>query len=410
MFSAALWESIQQAFASLSANKLRTLLTLIGIVVGVTAVIAVVTVIEGLNQKVAQTFASQGSNVFSVRKLPQIILSRDDLLRFQKRKDITEEDARFVTDRCHECDQVGWDFTTIGTVKFEHEKSENVIIRGISGNVPTIESLTLDEGRIFTEQEAQGSRNVCIIGWDVVDNLFPSKDPLGKELKIAGRPYTVIGVSTRYGSLFGFSRDNFVMIPFSTFCRVYGTGGSINIIIAATSTERIDQAQQEVRTLMRIRRQKSFRDEDDGFAIESSQVFLDLYSDATRNIYLVSFVVSGISLIVGGIVIMNIMLVSVTERTREIGIRKAMGARRVDVLWQFLTEAVVISAIGGLIGIFCGFGLAYLISIYTAFPIAVKAWSAILGVTVSSLVGIVFGVYPANRAAQLDPIEALRAE
>ncbi|MBX7223763.1 MAG: ABC transporter permease [Blastocatellia bacterium] len=410
MFNAAFWESVKLAFSSLLANKLRAFLTLIGMIVGVTAVIAVVTVIEGLNKKVAQTFMSQGSNVFSVRKMPMVITNRDDFLRFRKRKNLTQEDAEYLRDQCTECASVGWDMTTQGTVKFGNEKSEGVGIRGITSTVPEIEAVDFDLGRSFSEQEIASTRQVCIIGWDIVDNLFPGRNPVGKDLLVAGVPFTVVGVTKRLGSLFGFSRDNFVMIPITTYRKHFGTFGSVGILLQARQTETIDRAMEQARLLMRARRHTSYRDTDDGFAVETSQVFLDLYADATRNIYLVSFIVSGISLVVGGIVIMNIMLVSVTERTREIGIRKAMGARRMDVLWQFLIEAVTISALGGVLGILGGFALAYAISKFTDFPIAIQAWAAMLGVGVSSAVGIVFGVYPASRAAQLDPIEALRAE
>lgn len=404
------FEATRIAIANLSANKLRTFLTILGIIVGVMAVIAVVTVIEGLNQRVAQTFMTQGSNVFSVRRLPQVVLSRDSFLKFNKRKDITVDDAQYINENCRTCEHVGWDAGGSRTIKYQSEKSEGVIVRGVSFNIVDIEALNFSSGRKFTEQEIDGKYNVCVIGWDVVDNLFPGLSPLGREIRVDDIPFKIIGVAERLGTIFGFSRDNFVMIPITTYQKLYGTRGGVGVVISALDTDQIDRAQQEVRQLMRTRRHKSFRDEDDGFSIETSQIFLDLYSSATKNIYLVSFIVSGISLLVGGIVIMNIMLVSVTERTREIGVRKALGARRRDLMVQFLTEAVMISALGGIIGIIGGYGLAYLISIYTGFPLFINPQSAILGVTVSSAVGILFGVYPANRAANLDPIEALRAE
>ncbi|MEW6730033.1 MAG: ABC transporter permease [Acidobacteriota bacterium] len=403
-------EATRIAGENLLANKLRTFLTLIGIVVGVMAVIAVVTVIDGLNSKVAQTFTAQGSNVFSVRRLPQVILSRDQFLKYNKRKDLTIEDARYVAEHCRGCLRTGWDATTSRTVKYQNEKSEGVFVRGVSEAIMEIEAINFNAGRPFTDQEIKGADAVCVIGWDVVDNLFPGIDPLGHEIRVANIPFRIVGVTERLGTIFGFSRDNFVMIPITTYHKIFGTRNGVNILVAANQTELIDRAQEEVRLLLRARMHKSYRDNDDGFSIETSQIFLDLYANATKNIYLVSFIISGVSLVVGGIVIMNIMLVSVTERTREIGIRKAMGARRFDVLVQFLVESVTISLAGGMIGILSGYGLAYGISVYTEFPLLISAWSAVLGVSVSSAVGIIFGVYPANRAAQLDPIEALRAE
>lgn len=403
-------EGARIALENLTLNKLRTFLTVLGIIVGVSAVISVVTVIDGLNRQVSQTFMTQGSNVFSVRRLPQVILSRDEFLRYNKRKSITVDDALFLVERCGSCSAIGWDATTFATVKYGSEKSEGVGVRGVSERVIGIEAIEFDAGRPLTRQETENGSRVCVIGWDIVTNLFPGEDPLGKEVLVGGVPFKVVGVAKRLGAIFGFSRDNFVIIPISAHQRMYGTRQGIGIIVAAQDTETIDRTMQEVRVLMRIRRGKTFRDEDDGFSVETSQIFLDLYSNATSNIYIVSFIISGISLVVGGIVVMNIMLVSVTERTREIGIRKACGATRRDILVQFLIESVTISGVGGVLGIIAGYGLAMAISAYTRFPMSIQTSSAVLGVTVSSVVGIVFGVYPATRAARLDPIEALRAE
>jgi len=403
-------EPCRIAVGNLRTNKLRTFLTLLGIIVGVAAVIAVMTIIEGLNRKVAQTFNTQGANVFTLRKLPLVILSRDDFLRYMKRKNIEIEDAEAVASRCVGCNQIGWDVASTRTVKLGSERSDNVAIRGATENVFQISSINIDSGRTYSEYEASHSRAVCVVGQDIVTNLFPATDPLGKTITVDGNPFEIIGVAERYGSIFGFSRDNFVMIPFNTYQKIYGSHQSLAVYVSAKDPDQIAEVEQEVRNIMRTRRQKTFRDEDDGFSVETTEVFLDLYGSATANIYLVSFIVSGISLVVGGIVIMNIMLVSVTERTKEIGIRKAVGARRLDILAQFLIESITISALGGLLGIATGYSLAYLIAAYTEFPLFIQLWSVVLGVGVSSIVGIVFGVYPANRAARLDPIEALRSE
>ena len=412
---AAVWESFRVAIASLRANKLRTGLTLIGIIVGVTAVIAVVTIINGLNETVAQTFSSQGSTVFTISKSPQIITSREDFIKFNRRKDVTHEDAEGIARLCASCWRVGIAANAIETVKYANQKAENVRIRGVDPiTMFDIDGVEIDVGRIWTESEADSGREICVIGPDMLKNLFsdaPADLAIGKEIRIDGRPYQVLGVLEPLGSVFGFSRDNVVYIPYSTYQRVYGARRSLVVFIQVPAAEQLEVAQDQVRTIMRNRRGHSLDDpNDEGFAIETQDVFLNLYSSATSNIYYVTLGVASVSLLVGGIVVMNIMLVSVTERTKEIGIRKAIGARRKDILSQFLIEAVVVTALGGAIGVGTGFGLAYLISALIGFPLLVSVMSAVLGVGISSLVGIVSGLWPAWRAAKLDPIEALRAE
>lgn len=412
---AALWESFRVAIASLRANKLRTGLTLIGIIVGVTAVIAVVTIINGLNETVAQTFSSQGSTVFTISKSPQIITSREDFIKFNRRKDVTHEDAEGIARLCASCWRVGIAANAIETVKYGNQKAENVRIRGVDPiTMFDIDGVEIDVGRIWTESESDSGREICVIGPDMLKNLFsdtPADQAIGKEIRIDGRPYQVLGVLEPLGSIFGFSRDNVVYIPYSTYQRVYGARRSLVVFIQVPAAEQLEVAQDQVRTIMRNRRGHSLDDpNDEGFAIETQDVFLNLYSSATSNIYYVTLGVASVSLLVGGIVVMNIMLVSVTERTKEIGIRKAIGARRKDILSQFLIEAVVVTALGGAIGVGTGFGLAYLISALIGFPLLISVMSAVLGVGISSFVGIVSGLWPAWRAAKLDPIEALRAE
>jgi putative ABC transport system permease protein len=412
---AAVWESFRVATASLRANKLRTALTLIGIIVGVTAVIAVVTIINGLNETVAQTFSSQGSTVFTISKNPQIITSREDFVKFNRRKDVTHEDAEAIARLCTSCWRVGIAANAIETVKYANQKAENVRIRGVEPiTMFDIDGVNIDTGRIWTESEGESGRDICVIGPDMLKNLFsdaPADQALGKEIRIDGRPYQVIGVLEPLGSIFGFSRDNVVYIPYATYQRAYGARRSLVVFTQVRAAEQLEAAQDQVRTIMRNRRGRSMDDPNDaGFALETQDVFLNLYSSATSNIYYVTLGVASVSLLVGGIVVMNIMLVSVTERTKEIGIRKAIGARRKDILSQFLIEAVVVTALGGAIGVGTGFGLAYVISALIGFPLLISVMSAVLGVGISSLVGIVSGLWPAWRASKLDPIEALRAE
>ncbi|HEV8170020.1 MAG TPA: ABC transporter permease [Pyrinomonadaceae bacterium] len=409
-----IWEAFRVATASLRANKLRTALTLMGIVVGVAAVISVVTIIKGLNQTVAQTFSSQGSTVFSVSKNPQIIKSREEFIKANRRKDVTHEDAEAIQRLCTACWRVGIAANAIETVKYADQKAENVRIRGVEPiTMFDIDGVSVNVGRIWTESEGAAGRDICVIGPDMLKNLFndaPADRAVGQEIRIDGRPYIILGVLEPLGSIFGFSRDNVVYIPYSTYQKAYGGRRSLVVFTQVQTAEELEVAEDQVRTIMQSRRHSNGDPDDEGFALETQDVFLNLYGSATSNIYIVTIGVAAISLVVGGIVVMNIMLVSVTERTKEIGIRKAIGASRRDILTQFLIEAVTVTAIGGMIGVGTGFGLAYVISALIGFPLLVSVASAVLGVGVSSVVGIVSGLWPAWRAAKLDPIEALRAE
>jgi len=420
---AAVWEAFLVAAASLRQNKLRTALTLIGIIVGVTAVIAVVTIIKGLDQTVAQTFSSQGSTVFTISKRPQVITSREDFIKYNKRKDITQEDAQAIFRLCTVCWRTGVSANDVAPVKHGNQKADSVALRAIT---PTamfdIDAVAIDAGRFWTDTEGNSAHDVCVIGADIVKNFFPYQSPeqtIGQDIWAGGHRYVIVGVLQPLGKIFGVSRDERIYIPFAAYKKDFGLNisrgafnpaGSLVVFIQTQSADQLEAAEDQVRAIMRNRRGKTFKDEDDGFALETQDVFLNLYSKATSNIYLVTIGVSAISLVVGGIVVMNIMLVSVTERTKEIGIRKAVGARQKDILTQFLIEAVTVTIIGGALGVLTGFGTAWLIALAIGFPLLISIWSAVLGVGVSSVVGVISGLWPAWRAARLDPIEALRAE
>jgi putative ABC transport system permease protein len=420
---AAVWEAFLVALGSLRQNKLRTGLTLIGIIVGVTAVIAVVTIIKGLDQTVAQTFSSQGSTVFTISKRPRVITSREDFIKFNKRKDITEDDAQAIFRLCSACWRAGIAANDGVAVKRGNQKADAVALRAIA---PTamfeIDAVTIDAGRFWSETEGNSGQGVCVVGSDIITNFFPyesAEHAIGQDLWAGGHRYRIVGVLQPLGKIFGVSRDERIFIPFATYKKDFGlnvtrgafnTSGALVVFVQTQSADQLENAEDQVRAVMRNRRGKTFKDEDDGFALETEDVFLNLYSSATSNIYLVTIGVAAISLVVGGIVVMNIMLVSVTERTKEIGIRKAVGAKRKDIMTQFLIEAVVVTAIGGAFGVLTGFGTAWLIALAIGFPLLFSVWSAVLGVGVSSIVGVISGLWPAWRASRLDPIEALRSE
>jgi putative ABC transport system permease protein len=419
---AAIWEAFLVAGASLRQNKLRTALTLIGIVVGVTAVISVVTIIKGLDQTVANTFNSQGSTVFTISKRPRVITSREDFIKYNKRKDLSEEDADAIVRLCTLCWRIGIVANDVVNTKHGSQKNENVQMRAIK---PTstfdIDGVTLDAGRYWSDPEGEDAHEVAVVGADIVTNSFPglsADQVVGQSIWAGGRPYQILGVLTPLGKILGASRDNIIYVPFATYKKNFGvnvkrgafSAASVVVLIQTQSAQQLEATEDQVRAIMRNRRGKTFGDDDDGFALETQDVFLNLYSAATSNIYLVTIGVAAISLVVGGIVVMNIMLVSVTERTKEIGIRKAVGARQKDIRTQFLIEAVMVTAVGGAIGVLTGFGTAWFIALLIGFPLLISIWSAVLGVGVSSIVGVISGLWPAWRAARLDPIEALRAE
>ncbi|HWW77512.1 MAG TPA: ABC transporter permease, partial [Pyrinomonadaceae bacterium] len=303
------WESLRIALASLRANKLRTALTLVGVVVGVASVIAVVTIIKGLDQTVASTFSSQGSTVFTVSKRPQVITSREDFIKFNRRKDVTEDDAASIARLCTACWRLGLAANAQASVKAGDQSSDGVRVRGLTLSMYAIEDTDIVAGRAWTDVEEAAGRDVAVVGPDILDNLFggaPPEQVIGKLLRVEGRSYEIIGVTERLGKIFGFSRDNFVQIPYPTFKKAFGSRTSLIVFVQVPEDARLAAAEDQVRSIMRNRRGKTFHDEEDGFALETQDVFIDLYKTATANIYLVTIGVAAISLVVGGIVVMNI--------------------------------------------------------------------------------------------------------
>ena len=404
-------EAIKIALASLWANKLRSVLTLLGVVIGVAAMIAVVTFVNGINGYVAERVFRLGADVFLIGKQSNVIRTVDELLEQQKRKDFTMDDYYAVRDACRHCRYVGAStFNPNGHVRHAEQSSSDTWIRGFTPSMAPIYDLDLVAGRSFNDTDMENASPVAVIGFDVVDKLLTGVDPLGKEIRVDGKPYTVIGVGKKEGKTLGQSRDNYVLIPITVWLRQYGAHTSIRISGKADGVgPQLDTAIGEATAVLRARRH-DLPGKPDSFSVETNASFLSIWANLSGTFFIAMIAIASIALVVGGIVIMNIMLVSVTERTREIGIRKALGARRSDVQNQFLIESATMALVGGVLGILGGIAIAKGVTAAIGMPSAIKLWSVAGGIIVSASVGIFFGVYPAHKAAKLDPIAALRFE
>ncbi len=405
-----LQEAIRIALSSLWANKLRSILTLIGVVIGVASVIAVVTLVNGANHYVATKVYGYGADVFTASKQPQVTFDAEEYLRYKKRKDFKMADYDAVAAECTLCKSTGAMLSTTGTVIYGKQSSKGSRIRGWTWTMPPIYNINLERGRVWTAAEESHATHVAIIGYDIVDNLMPGEDPLGKEIRADGEVYTVIGVGERQGKTLGASQDDWVAIPITAYQHSHGTSDSVDIYATAGAVgEPLERAVDEVRTILRSRRHDAPGSDDD-FSIDTNATFVGLWESISSSFAMVAIFIAAISLVVGGIVIMNIMLVSVSERTREIGVRKALGAKRKDILIQFLIESATMSLVGGLIGVIGGVVVAKIITVAVGWESDVAVWSVLAGLGVAIFVGIFFGVYPASKAAKLDPITALRSE
>lgn len=404
-------EAAKVALSSLRSSKLRSFLTLLGIILATTTLIAVMSVIRGMDTYIATTVADMGVDGFRVRRM--VMIGQWDPKKFlemqRKNPQLTREEFAFLKQESKLLRELGMEVNRQSTTTYGSERVEGIELRGVSANVGIITNTQVATGRFLSDSDDQRHTLNAVIGHEIKERFFPGTDPIGKVIEVQGRPFTVVGVAKEQGSVFGQSRDRFVIIPAETYFRMFGARTGIGYAALAIDREHLEQAQDEVRSLLRAWRHVQPGDTDN-FGIFSSDSLVAAWDKLTGAIAATAVAIVSVFMVVGGVVIMNIMLAVVTERTHEIGIRKSVGARRRDILNQFLVESSVLAGTGGLVGVSAAWLLAIVVRNSTSVPMEVPLSAVLIAVTLSTMVGLFFGIYPARQAARLDPIEALRAD
>jgi putative ABC transport system permease protein len=409
--TASFGEAVRIAFDSLRASKLRSFLTLLGIILATTTLIAVMSVIHGMDIYIAQNVSDMGADGFRIVRMAFIgNWDPKKFLELQRKNPFLKKDEyQFLKERATLVKAIGMQNFRRGNAMYEGEKVDGIQIRGCTPNMGAITNTQIEQGRFLADSENEHHLMVAVIGFDIKEAFFPQADPVGKTIRIDGRPFTVVGLAKKQGSVFGNSLDSFVMIPIETSFKIYGSRNDVGYMAQAQSQNLIFQAQDEIKMLVRAYRHLT-PGADDNFAIISSDSLMSAWGQMTGAIAATAMAVVSVFMVVGGVVIMNIMLAVVTERTHEIGIRKSVGARSRDILYQFLVESASLSASGGFVGVAIAFIAGLLVRNFTPIPMAMPLSAVALGVGLSAMVGLFFGIYPATQAAKLDPIDALRVE
>jgi putative ABC transport system permease protein len=401
-------DNLAQCFSALRANKLRTSLTMLGLTMGVATLITVMTIVQGANAYVEQKIANLGTNVFQISRAPFVVTDFTIFTKAAKFKKIELDDVRAVTEKCSACDEVGATVTSPVRARFGDKEVQDVNLSGVTASMADIDTRAVELGRYFTQSEVDHRAAVCLIGDTLVQQLFGGADPLGETVRIGTDEFRVIGTMEKIGSVLGQDQDNLVMIPLPLYLSMQGLHTSLTVNVK-TTPDKFEEAQDQAQLVLRARHKLGPGAEND-FFVGTKESYMALWRSISGAFFAVFILVSAISVIVGGIVIMNVMLVSVTARRREIGVRRAVGATKFDILRQFIAESVMQCLAGGMVGITLGFVVAMALRTFTPFPASVQAWVAVLGVFLSSATGLFFGIYPALRASRLDPIIALRSD
>ncbi len=404
-----LWEGVRIAVDALMAYKLRTVLTTLGIVIGVTTVVTIVALVEGLNHAFTREISQLGTATLYVEKFPWIMKGNSFWI-YRNRRDITMKEALAIRKYATLVEAVAPTVATTRDVKYRNRRVSGVRLLGTDENYMVTSNAVPDIGRFLTPNDVSHRRAVCVLGWEVAEKLFKNEDPIGKRVKVGGYPVRVIGVLAKKGKMFDFNLDTYVVVPIGLFRKITGIHRRVDQIeVKVKDPALMEDARYELEGILRRVRKVPPGAKND-FAINEQSMLMQTYKNLTTSLWAVAIGVGSISLLVGGIGIMNILLVSVTERTREIGIRKAVGAKNRDILWQFLVESMFIVSLGVVIGIGLAILLAKLIASMTPIPAAITGWIVALGIGFVLTIGLVFGIYPASRAARLNPIESLRYE